>query len=129
MTADSTEVTKQQQQQQRRLRRSRSTSKAPPKATASTATAATVRRSLRKPVLAAANTFKVQPVSPVFQEELEPIVSPSLSTANSTCSYGGPMFEFFYQPHYVTGLFLLVGYLLKMAFFDDESPIRGSILK
>ena len=65
------------------------------------------------------------------EEESLPVVSPSLTAVSvplSTTSSNGAI-EFFYKPHHLTGLFLLIGYLLKVAFYDDESITRDSVLK
>ncbi len=63
-------------------------------------------------------------------EEPVPVISPSLTVASvslsSTSSNGA--IEFFYKPHRLTSLFVLLGYLLKVAFFE-ESVTRFSVLK
>lgn len=53
--------------------------------------------------------------------------SPPLSPTHSACS-NSSLPAMLYRPHYLTGLALLIGYLLKVAFFSN-APHRDTILQ
>lgn len=81
----------------------------------------------RRKVAEIKEEFIVQESSSSSSSSSSSASNPPLSPTLSTCS-NGTLPAMLYRPHYLTGLALLIGYLLKVAFFSN-APHRDTILQ